>query len=63
MQYSDWLRDFAKDKTIVPSPPTACDSYAFHTITRYVDGKGLVWETGITYTERVIVRSGHSLTN
>lgn len=53
----DWLYDFLRDKTEVPPPPHS-DKLAVHSLRRFLEGSDKVWETAITYTGRLVVRSG-----
>ena len=55
--YREWLCSFAKDKDHVGSGDLS-SSYAIHSVQRYVDRQFHVWEIGLTYTDRLVVRSG-----
>ncbi len=56
--YQDWLKDFLSGKEEVTTFPDS-GSYAVHTIHRYIDKKtNCLWETALTYTGRLVVRSG-----
>lgn len=55
--YQDWLKDFLAGKTEVPAPQTS-DQLAIHSIRRFLESSNQVWEFGLTYTGRLVVRSG-----
>lgn len=53
----EWLTDFVRGKTEVPSH-THSDQFAVHSIRRFFEGSDKVWEIASTYTGRLVVRSG-----
>jgi len=55
--YSDWLREFTFGKREVPASPSN-DQYGVRDLRRYVNKQGEVWETAVTYTGRLVLRSG-----
>jgi hypothetical protein len=55
--YDDWLNEFIAGKTEVPTLEHS-DSFSVHSIRRFLEGEFKVWEIAITYTERLVVRSG-----
>ncbi len=57
LKYDDWLKDFLSGKTEVPALELS-DKFAVHSIRRFLEGKDRIWETAITYTGRLVVRSG-----
>lgn len=57
MQYKYWARLFAKDKKLI-STFELCHVDSIHTIKRYVDLDNRLWETAITYTNKIVVRRG-----
>jgi predicted LPLAT superfamily acyltransferase len=57
MEYKFWLTEFSADKTHVATFERL-PYQALHSISRYLDQQQHVWETGITYTDRLVVRSG-----
>jgi hypothetical protein len=56
-KYDDWLKDFLSGKTEVPALELS-DKFAVHSIRRFLEGKDQIWETAITYTGRLVVRTG-----
>jgi len=58
LKYEDWLAEFLKGKEEVPSLGTS-DKFAVHSVHRYLDNDHhLLWEIAVTYTGRLLVRSG-----
>lgn len=57
MQYKYWLRLFNKDKKLI-STYDICHVESVHSIRRYVDKDNRIWETAITYTNKIVVRRG-----
>ncbi len=57
MKFTDWLRDFRRNKKYVGSIPQSSKD-AVHTIDRYIDAEEQFWETGVTYTGRLVLRKG-----
>ncbi len=55
--FTDWLCEFSKDKQLV-STTEQSDAYAVHSIMRYIDQTGILWEVAQTYTGRVVIRKG-----
>lgn len=53
----EWLDEFMLGKVEIPPPPPS-DRLAAHTIRSFLEGPDKVWEIAITYTERLVVRSG-----
>lgn len=56
-KYNDWLAELIQGKKEVPALETG-EKYAIHSVRRYIDTRGNVWETAITYTGRLVVRTG-----
>lgn len=57
MKYADWLKDFVRDKRFVAILDQST-AEAVHDIHRYLDAQGRFWETAVTYTGKVVIRSG-----
>ena len=57
MNYSDWLLEFEKDKTFLTTIGQSSIDAVFD-IRRYMDSSKMIWEIGITYTDRLVVRQG-----
>ena len=57
MQYEDWLKDFTKDKKLVAQFDQSVID-AVHDVCRYMDDGEKLWETGVTYTGRLVLREG-----
>lgn len=57
MQYKLWAKEFAKDKKLIDTFDF-CHIENVHSIKRYVDADNRRWETAITYTHKILVRSG-----
>ncbi|HYX35990.1 MAG TPA: hypothetical protein VE954_23050 [Oligoflexus sp.] len=55
--FQDWLDDFANGKQLVGTSDQS-DTFAIHSIKRYIDQHGKIWEVALTYTGRVVTRSG-----
>ncbi len=55
-KYDEWLKEFLSGKTEVPSIGSS-DKFAFHSVRRFLEGNR-IWETAITYTGRLVIRSG-----
>lgn len=55
--FDEWLKDFVVGKRRVGSSGQL-NEHAVHSVERYLDGDGLVWEFALTYTDRLVVRSG-----
>lgn len=55
MRYDDWKREFLRDKVKVNIPYSEDDTLV-RSIERFQDGNQVFWETGITYTKRVVLR-------
>ncbi len=60
--YSEWVAQFSRDKKEVPAPSER-DKYAVHSVKRFIDTCGYLWETAITYTGRIVVRTGKVMAN
>ena len=58
IKYSDWLAEFKMGKTEVATIERPDPTYAVHSMKRYLEGGHHLWETAITYTGRLVVRSG-----
>lgn len=56
MTYDEWLAAFSAAKELVAEFPQS-DGYAVHTVRRYIKDRQ-IWDTAITYTGRLVVRSG-----
>lgn len=56
MKYDEWLSTFLKDKKEVAC--SELDTYAVHTVRRFIDKGNRVWELALTYTGRLVSRSG-----
>jgi hypothetical protein len=52
-----WLEKFSRDKRLVGIIEQS-EIYAVHTLRRYIDNNGTLWEVGQTYTDRIVVRTG-----
>lgn len=56
MTYAEWQATFSEDKELV-AEFSQLDGYAVHSVRRYIRDKE-VWDTALTYTGRLVVRSG-----
>jgi len=57
VNYDEWLKEFEKGKRFLGQVDlTATD--ALHSVRRYMCDEEMIWETGITYTGRVVIREG-----
>ncbi len=57
MKFDDWLAEFEKNKEEILPPPQN-NNVDVHSIRRYQDSNRRFWEFGLTYTGRLVVRSG-----
>ncbi len=57
MDYAKWLDEFTKGKKQV-AEFTQSDTFAVHSIRRFMDEKHHLWEIALTYTSKLVVRSG-----
>jgi len=57
LEYQEWLKGFLVGKTEVPTLEFS-DQFSVHSIRRFTASEGRVWEIAITYTGRLVLRSG-----
>ncbi len=57
MQYKYWVRTFAKDKKLIATFDL-CHIDSIHTIKRYIDLDNRLWESAITFTNKIVFRWG-----
>lgn len=58
LNYDQWFIEFTRGKTeVTPSEPSSV--LAVKCVRRFIDsGSGQIWEIAITYTDRLVTRSG-----
>lgn len=61
MKYEVWLEDFLKNKSEVPRPKEEENDELYRDIHRFQDLNGDFWEYAKTYTGRLLIRSGKSV--
>lgn len=57
MKFNEWLHNFLKDKKEI-SVFSNGSTHSFQEIHQLVDTQGIYWEYALTYTGRIVVRSG-----